>query len=367
LDPEFEFIYQSPGAGRLICTGSKGYFRMEDLPAGKKLAGYIAYDTKNRFERLDSLNPDHLGFPELLFFEAGHPGPYRPRPGSLRSLIPGKRLRIRQRVSRPEYIRTVQKIKQHIQRGDIYEMNYCMEFFAENAVIDPYAIYEKLHRITRAPFSSFLRAGERFIISGSPERFLQKKGKRLVSQPIKGTAPRGRSKKEDARLKNELKNSLKDRTENVMIVDLVRNDLSRVAKAGTVKADELYGIHTFNTMHQMISTVSCELKRTARFEEIIRAAFPMGSMTGAPKVRAMELIEEFEKTKRGVYSGALGLIQPNGDFDLSVVIRTILYHSGKKYLSFMVGSAITAASDPGQEYEECLVKARALLSALQQG
>jgi para-aminobenzoate synthetase component 1 len=204
-------------------------------------------------------------------------------------------------------------------------------------------------------------------MSASPERFLMMDGDKLVSQPIKGTIKRGENSEDDERLKRELFSSDKERTENVMIVDLVRNDLSRIAKRASVKVDELFGIYSFRQVHQMISTVSCEVKDGITFTDIIKSTFPMGSMTGAPKVSAMKLIEEYESTKRGLYSGAVGYITPDGDFDFSVVIRSVMYNAENRYLSFMVGSAITAGCDAEKEYEECLLKAKAMFEAVNGG
>jgi para-aminobenzoate synthetase component I len=273
-------------------------------------------------------------------------------------------VQVRPRISREHYLAQVEKIKKHIKLGDVYEMNFCQEFYAENAAIDPGDVYRELNAISATPFSAFCRLNDHYLLCASPERFLSKSGSRLVSQPIKGTARRGITPAEDEQLKKALAASEKERSENVMIVDLVRNDLSRIAKRGSVKVDELFGIHTFEQVHQMISTVSAEVKEDISFIDIIRATFPMGSMTGAPKVRAMQLIEEYESSKRGLYSGAVGYIDPSGDFDLNVVIRSILYNSASRYLSFTVGGAITDRSDAGQEYEECMIKAAAMLRVL---
>lgn len=200
----------------------------------------------------------------------------------------------------------------------------------------------------------------------SPERFLKKEKDLLVSQPIKGTAPRGRNAKEDMQLKKELFTDAKERSENVMIVDLVRNDLSHVAAKNSVKVTELFGIYSFSTVHQMISTVTARLGKDYHFTDALRYTFPMGSMTGAPKVRAMQLIEQYEDTRRGLYSGAVGYITPERDFDFNVVIRSILYNKQEQYLGFMAGSAITSGSIPEKEYQECLHKAQAMKKALGQ-
>jgi para-aminobenzoate synthetase component I len=265
---------------------------------------------------------------------------------------------------RAKYLQTVRALKEHIARGDIYEINYCVEFHSEEVTIDPFRTFFKLDSISRAPHACLVRLDKTWILCSSPERFLKKKGNKLITQPIKGTAARGKTIQEDERFKNDLSNSLKEQTENVMIVDVARNDLSRLAKKRSVQVEELFGIYTFEQVHQMISTVSCELKNGISFEEIIAATFPMASMTGAPKIRAMQLIREYEDFDRGFYSGSIGIVEPNGDFDLNVVIRSIVYDEEKKTVSFAVGSAITALSNPEQEWEECMLKAKAMIEVL---
>ena len=225
-------------------------------------------------------------------------------------------------------------------------------------------MFLQLSQHSPAPFSSFFRLNEHFILCASPERFLQKKGNKILSQPIKGTIKRGETIEEDQLLKQTLRNNLKEQSENVMIVDLVRNDLSHIAKDGSVKVDELFGIYTFPQVHQMISSISCEIKESIDAIDVIKACFPMGSMTGAPKVKAMELIDLYESSKRGVYSGSIGYFSPNGDFDFNVVIRSILYNDNKQKLSFSVGSAITHHSVPEEEYQETLIKAKAIFEVL---
>jgi para-aminobenzoate synthetase component 1 len=256
-------------------------------------------------------------------------------------------------------------LKEHIQQGNIYEVNFCQEYYAENVDI-PFELdaYFKLNQLTLAPNSAFMQWDEYMVLCGSPERFLKKGGTRLTSQPIKGTAARGENEQEDEANKKALFSDKKERSENIMIVDLVRNDLSRIAEPNSVQVDELCGIYTFETVHQMISTVSCEVKKDIQLTDILKATFPMGSMTGTPKLRAMELIEETESFKRGLYSGSIGYITPDGDFDLNVVIRSFLYNKNEKYLSCSVGSAITIKSDPEKEYEECQIKVKRLMDGM---
>ena len=268
-------------------------------------------------------------------------------------------------IDKETYITTVNRLKSHLQRGDIYEVNFCQEFYCKNAVIEfPTDAYFKLNTLTRTPFSAYLRMDEFSVLCYSPERYIRKTGSTLISQPIKGTAPRHADAEKDAALADWLKNDPKERSENVMIVDLVRNDLSRVAEKGTVRVEELCGIHSFETVHQMISTVACEVREEVTFTDILRATFPMGSMTGAPKYRAMELIETHESFQRGLYSGSIGYIDPNGDFDLNVVIRTVIHNAKTGYLSCGVGSAITIQSDPEKEYEECMVKVKKIMDGV---
>lgn len=347
------------------------------------LFGHLGYDLKNETEQLSSNHPDGIQFPDLFFFEpeviirltekemlieANEPeAVFSAIDGQVPSLIPSSttRVTIQNRISKEEYLAILNQLKQHILRGDCYEINFCQEFFAEDAVLDPLAVYKKLSTVSPNPFSVLYKVNDQWLICASPERFLKKQGNKILSQPIKGTSKRitGDDKKDDLS-KKELLLSPKDRSENVMVVDLVRNDLAKVCKEGTVKVDELYGIYSFPQVHQMISTVSGELKENISFSEIIKATFPMGSMTGAPKKRVMELIEQYEKTKRGIFSGAVGYISPNGEFDFNVVIRSIMYNAASKYLSFQAGSGITFYSDPEKEWEECMLKAEAIKRVL---
>ncbi|MCG3164444.1 MAG: Aminodeoxychorismate synthase component 1 [Bacteroidia bacterium] len=352
------------------------------------LIGYFAYDLKNQVEKLNSGNFDNIHVQELHFFqpkiviefpeENKIEISYLPEYNNESELFDlcqqienyqlsepvTNHLRVKYRISKDDYVDNVKKIKQHIQLGDIYELNYCIEFFAENVEINPVKIYEKLNNISNAPFSCLYKVNDNYLICASPERFLKKEGNKITAQPMKGTARRSSNSEEDEQIKVQLLGSEKERAENVMIVDLVRNDLSKTAEKNTVKVEELFGVYSFSQVHQMVSTISSQIREDVGIVEVIKSAFPMGSMTGAPKVKAMELIEKFETTKRGLFSGAVGYITPEKDFDFNVVIRSIQYNAKNKYLSFMVGSAITINSDPEKEYEECLLKARALIEAL---
>lgn len=271
---------------------------------------------------------------------------------------------IQHRISKKDYIETIHKIKHHIQLGDIYEMNFCQEFFAENTMINAIHVFQKLNEISKAPFTSFFKNEDNYLLCASPERFLKRQNNTLISQPIKGTRKRLTEEKQDNLLKQQLFFDEKERSENVMIVDLVRNDFSKIAIKNSVDVEELFGIYSFEQVHQMISTISCKIENNLSFSEIIKAVFPMGSMTGAPKIAAMQLIEKYEATKRGLFSGAVGYITPKGNFDFNVVIRSILYNQQNKYISIQAGSAITIDCDAEKEYEECLLKAKAMLEAL---
>ena len=269
------------------------------------------------------------------------------------------------RYTKSEYITCINQILQHIKRGDIYEMNFCQEFFIENLDILPQCVYWALNKIAKAPFGGYFKSGNDHLLCSSPERFLKRDKNKLISQPIKGTAKRGSSSEEDLQLIETLASDPKERSENVMIVDLVRNDLSKIAIKGGVSVEELCAIYTFEQVHQMISTITATIEADLSIDKILEAVFPMGSMTGAPKHSAMKIIEQFENTRRGLYSGAIGYITPKGNFDFNVVIRSIIYNSAKQYAAVQVGSAITIDSIPEKEYEECLIKAQAMFEALQ--
>ena len=247
-----------------------------------------------------------------------------------------------------------------LQRGDIYEMNLCMPWSGAAPANQSWAMFERLAADTKAPHSAYVQAGPWRTLCASPERFLAKRGNTLHSQPIKGTVKRGATEAEDDALRDALANSEKEQAENVMIVDLVRNDLSRVAERDSVCVDELFGIHTFATVHQMISSVSCTVSPDASPLDIMRATFPMGSMTGAPKLSAMKHIAQLEETGRGLYSGALGYVDPKGDWDLNVVIRSLMHHAETERVDATFGGAITLLAEAESEYDECLLKAQAL-------
>ena len=349
---------------------------------GEYIFGFLTYDLKNKIEDLTSSHNDRFGFPSFYFFVPTYVVRITDKKptfikGELNefsksyveqfldeSSTQTEKLTLAPRVSKRQYLQKVEKLQEHIQQGDIYEVTFCQEFYAENCTLNPYATFWKLEEKTNAPFASFVHWNNRFLLSGSPERFLKKEGRTLISQPIKGTAKRGENIQEDQRIKDELRASEKERAENIMIVDLVRNDLSRIAEKASVEVRELCGLYSFNTVHQLISTVQAQLKSSVTFSDLLKALFPMGSMTGAPKISAMELIEAHESFFRGLFSGSVGFIAPNGDFDFNVVIRSIFYHQDNNYVSCPVGGAITKASDPELEFEECLLKVKAMQEIL---
>lgn len=350
--------------------------------------GYLTYDLKNDIEPLTSKNHDALGFSDLYFFQPkkiflikGSQVETQYLNGVSSQLnqdlenitktkdVPKSKnsnaIKIKLRTHKAAYFEKVKNILARINRGDIYETNFCQEFYAENTSINPLETYKKLNTISKPPFASFFKADDKYILCASPERYIKKNAGSIISQPIKGTAKRSQNKTTDNTLKNNLLNDEKERSENIMIVDLVRNDLSKTALKGSVKVNELCKIYTFDQVHQMISTVTSQVASNTHPIDIIKSTFPMGSMTGAPKIAAMTIMEDLEDAKRGVYSGAIGYLKPNGNFDFNVVIRSILYNATTNYVSYSVGGAITAKSDPLIEYEECLIKAKAMRTALE--
>lgn len=357
-----------------------------DLHSGEYIFVALSYDLKNKIERLDSNNSDQLEFPNAILWI---PEYVVRREGGRMTFLKGENddfsegvicdfqeleskkefdplnVDFKARTPVKEYLQKVNDLKEEIRYGNIYEVNYCQEFYSENVDLkNPLETYFKLNSITKAPYSAVFQFQEFSIMSGSPESYIQKTGNLIKTSPIKGTRKRGTTQEEDDRLKFELLHDEKERAENVMIVDLVRNDLSRIAKKSSVKVDEFLGIHTFETVHQMISTVSCQVEDNTTFTDVLRATFPMGSMTGAPKISAMNLIEKHEAFQRGIYSGSIGYIEPNGDFDLNVIIRTLIYNKKKQYLSCPVGGAITILANAEDEYDECLVKVKGILDKM---
>jgi para-aminobenzoate synthetase component I len=345
------------------------------------LFGHLGYDLKNETEGLSSSLPDHIRFPDLFFFvpfivielraDSARIGTLDDSANEVWNEILNtelvvarpsmEKVSVQQRFSKEDYLATVNKLRDHILRGDCYEINFCQEFYAEQVSIDPLATYRALGAASPNPFSGYYKVNDKYLVCASPERYLQKSGDKIISQPIKGTWKRDKDNVvTDMRNRSLLEQSAKDRSENVMVVDLVRNDFSRICEEGTVKVSELFKVYTFPQVYQMISTIQGQLRAGAGLSELFHVTFPMGSMTGAPKRSVLTLLEKYERSRRGIFSGALGYISPEGDCDFNVVIRSILYNAETGYLSFPAGSGITFYSDAESEYEECLLKAAAI-------
>jgi para-aminobenzoate synthetase component 1 len=385
--PAFECLLAVGNKKNIVARAGTAYSALKDFYNEHNgwLFGHLAYDLKNETEKLTSGHFDGIGFddmhffvPEIvlkitekqavIFFDGDATKIFDAIQSELAVVVQNEKpaATIKSRMGKDEYIGIIQKLQQHILRGDCYEINFCQEFFAEHTVIDPLYTYHKLIRLSPNPFAALYKMNDRYCICASPERYLKKTGNNIISQPIKGTTTRDLfNEKNDLYNKAYLSQSEKEKSENVMVVDLVRNDLSRVCKKGTVKVDELFGVYSFPQVHQMISTISGEINDGLDWIDIIKATFPMGSMTGAPKKNVMALIEQYEHSKRGLFSGAIGYIDPSGDFDFNVVIRSIFYNSPAQYLSFQAGSGITFYSDAEKEYEECLLKAAAMVKVLE--
>jgi len=374
-------------ANALVDLGDSPLLRVSQLVDEKRhyLFGYFGYDLKNKIETLCSDKPNRTGFPDACFFKADvvfelsgselaitastdtHAifESVMQTPLTENETAVSNNINIQHRTSKKKYLQTVDALRQHIEDGDFYEINYCQEFYCEAADINPTALFAKLNRRSAAPFSAYMKFNELYVVSSSPERFLKRLGDKLVSQPIKGTARRDISDAtSDERLKEALRSDEKEKAENVMIVDLVRNDLNRICKTASVAVKELFGVYSFPTVHHMVSTVVGTLRPDVTFEQIFKATFPMGSMTGAPKVEVMKAIEFYEDTARGAYSGTAGYVTPDGDFDFNVVIRTVLWNETTRYLSYHAGGAVTFDSDAEAEYAECLLKAKAISELL---
>jgi len=388
FDKSYECV---AGVGVLKSIISNGANSLRDIDqilqtTADWIFGHLAYDVKNEIENLQSYNPDYVCFPDFYFFipeivfilteDELKIGVFNSAAAQkiydeIISSEPIEGVRypsplLRARFSKEEYIETVKKLQQHILRGDCYEINFCQEFYSNQLVIDPLLVYEKLSELSPNPFSAFYKHNDKYLMCASPERFIKKKKDTIISQPIKGTANRVKNDlAADEQRKDNLFYNDKERSENIMIVDLVRNDLAKICTQGSVSVKEFLKVYTFPQVHQMISTVAGNLKENISIADVFYATFPMGSMTGAPKKKVMELIEKYEKTRRGLFSGTLGYINPEGDFDFNVVIRSILYNQSNSYVSIQAGSAITFKSDPKNEYEECLLKITAMKKALE--
>lgn len=389
LYSSFDFILAAEALTAIKTDFQNAFDKLEEYKNSSNdwIFGYLTYDLKNDVEDLTSTNPDYILFPDLYFFQPKKLFFINENKLQMHYLlfvademeedfnsilnvqtpsesVKNNQPKIKARISKETYFEKVKQMLHHIQMGNIYEANFCQEFFAEDVKINPLQTFEKLNDISSPPFAAFVKLEDHFLLSASPERYLKKEGTTIISQPIKGTARRSQKKEEDLKLAIALQTDEKERSENIMITDLVRNDLSRTATRGSVRVEELCGLYSFKQVHQLITTVVSEVAKTTSIVDVLKTTFPMGSMTGAPKVSAMKIIEELEETKRGLYSGSVGYISPQGNADFNVVIRSILYNRQNNYISFSVGSAITTKSNPENEYEECLLKAKAIMEVL---
>lgn len=366
-----------------IGENKNAFEALKKFSNNKTIFGFLSYDLKNEIEKLESNHVDGLKFPLLYFFKPryvfeitgnkltvnrNYPETFELFEAISKQVVPqtenDTKHRLHPRTSKEKYLRNVKQIQQQIEEGDFYELNYCNEFYSENAELNPVETFLKLNRKSKAPFSSFFKLDSKYVFCASPERFLKKEGTKLITQPIKGTARKGNTAEENSMLQQHLANDEKERAENVMIVDLVRNDLARSSKAGTVIVEELCKVYEFETVHQMISTVVSEIDSETHFVDCIKNCFPMGSMTGAPKIEVLKNIERYEDFKRGLYSGSIGYITADGEFDFNVVIRSIFYNADTQYLSVRAGGAITYDSIAEKEWEEILLKMKGILEVL---
>ena len=366
------------GIGSQITITEKGESRQFDADPWKAISefqqsgknwmfGYFGYDLKNSTENLQSKNeqlievPDfYFMEPEILYSVEGSEVTSMlgadDRKKSFNSITPGRLKNLTPLIHKSEYLENVDIIKQQIKEGDYYELNYSYPFMADYEG-DSYWLYQKMREINPVPFGGFIQRSDLSVSCTSPERFLKRIGNRIFSEPIKGTAARSSNNDEDDYQKSLLLNE-KNRAENLMIVDLVRHDLSKIAKKGSVNVPKLFDVQSFGTVHQLISTVEAEVSEDVLPIDIIKACFPMGSMTGAPKIEVMKAIDSLEIYRRNIYSGAIGYIDPDGNFDFNVVIRSAIIKNGK--LVYPVGGAITSDSDPEDEWSETHLKAKVL-------
>ena len=387
FDKSYECLAAAGSVNTITAGKTHNLTHIDDFINENKdwIFGHISYDLKNEIEDLSSENQDGIEFPEFQFFvpeiviilskdiikigisaECNSEQIFNELCTAITEENSFAKPELLSRFSRNDYLETVKKLQQHILKGDCYEICFCQEFYADSVQIDPVLSYKKLSVLSPNPFSAFYKSGEKYLLCASPERFLKRSGNVIMSQPIKGTSSRSADKnRNDDEEINLLLSDEKERSENIMVVDLVRNDLSKICKEGSVSVKEYLKIYSFPHVHQMISTITGELRDDVSFTDMLSATFPMGSMTGVPKKKVMELIEQYERTKRGLFSGSVGYISPAGDFDLNVVIRSILYNERKQYLSIQAGSAITWKSDPQKEYEECNLKIAAIKTALE--
>ncbi len=389
-DQYSSFDYLAAFGVKKKCNPKKNIFKIFQSFLDKNkdwVFGHFSYDLKNDLENLKSKNQDYFHFEKLNFFIPYYifiiknkkltviyddskndiKSIYNKILNQKSTLINDSKFSVKPAISKKKYLSKVEAIKNHIQQGDIYEMNFCQEFRVNFNHFNPSQLFLKLNNYAKSPFSSYYKLNNKYCLCSSPERYIKKDNSKIISQPIKGTESRSKLKNIDNKNKNLLMESEKDFSENVMIVDLVRNDLSITAKKNSVKVEELAKVYSYKNVHHLISTITSEINLKSHPLDVIKHSFPMGSMTGAPKIKSMELIEKYESVKRGLYSGSIGYFTPTLDFDFNVVIRSLLYNKKSNYLSFIVGGAITIESDPNKEHEECLIKGKSILNILSNG
>lgn len=376
----------------LLATGanhtvaySEGLDALSDYHSSNNdwLFGHINYDYKNTLvQGLSSANSAVTGFDEMCFFcpetvcyithqdktelviesLSGEPDDIY---NAIMNTAPECDTEVpiatfEKRTDKAKYLRTIDRLRSHIKEGDCYEINYCNENYVDDISLNPLSVFSKLNNLSNAPFAAYYRNKDAYMMCASPERYIQKSGNKIIAQPIKGTARRDSDKTKDEAIKDALRYSIKDRAENVMITDLVRNDLARSCSTGSIKVEELFGIYTFPQVHQMISTITGVFEEGRPVFDAIKYSFPMGSMTGAPKIKVMQLIEEYEDSRRELYSGCIGYITPDRDFDFNVIIRSLFYNAASKYLCYQAGGAITYDSNAEGEWEEMRLKSWAM-------
>ncbi len=362
----------------VLAVGNKPVLEEEIFKTPERCFGFFGYDHSFSQQGKNKNEAIQTGFPKAAFFEAACQIQFFEKEIVIRASLPDDVWNeiqttpafldeslisspFKAETSKDEYLQKVEKIKELIREGWIYELNYC-QYFEKEKAISGLSAYLKLEENMPMPFSGWMKFPGFEIASASPERFLKHQNGKLISQPIKGTIKRGKNEEEDAQLKFQLLHSEKERAENLMIVDLVRNDLASVSKIGSTGVDELFGIYAYPSVFQMISTVSSHLEKEKSLLDSIAACFPMGSMTGAPKKEVMRRIEELETRKRGPFSGCLGYVDPDGNFDFNVLIRSLFVDYQQNKTFFGVGSAITIDAQAAHEWEECQVKASKILS-----
>ncbi|HLW40449.1 MAG TPA: chorismate-binding protein [Brumimicrobium sp.] len=342
--------------------------------------GFVSYTSHNH----PSNKKDKIGFPKIGFFvpryvvEIDKKGTLTYLKGNKNGYSSRKidgflnhskgesrnQVQLESQLTQSEYLTQINALQADMNREKVGVVVFCQEFYAEKQEINPKTTYFQLNQKSKSPFSCFVQWNEKYVLSASPERFIKKEGTKLITQPIKGTAKRGKTQEEDEAFKNRLLSSEKEIEENTLVVEGIKNDLMQVAKKETVDVESFSQIHSFETVHQLISTISAEIEPETSFGTILKTVFPMGSMVGFPKEKALKLLDKYEAFNRGLYSGTIGYIQPNGNFDFNVVIRSILYDDENKTIICPVGGGITLQSSPEDEYNECLIKLNVLQDTL---